>query len=202
MTPPAARRYPDSVPQPISRYRVPGFFLWTGIGTLALGAVSIWLSFTWPVYWIPAGIFLASTIAILYLASRPPIEIHESHVKIGRVTVPWKQIRRLDRSANLPLTFRLTLADKSKVMVVFPGDPNSASGLLRSLRRHAREALIDGVPYRQFWGEATSAAAARRQLAAPYYPLMLPDDEAEIERMFQRLKSVGHLDQKTSSEDK
>jgi hypothetical protein len=202
LTQPAAGRYPDSVPQPICRYRVPGLFLWLGIGTFALTAVSIWLALSWPLYFMPAGIFLASTIVALYLASRPPIEIHESHLKIGRAAIAWKQIRRLDRSANLPLTIRLTLADKTKVMVVFPGDPNSSSGLLRSLRRHAREALIDGVPYRQFWGEATSAAAARRQLAAPYYPLMLPDDEAEIERLFQRLKSVGHLDQKTSSEDK
>jgi hypothetical protein len=32
--------------------------------------------------------------------------------------------------------------------------------------------------------------------------LLLPDDEAEVERMFQRLKSVGHLEEKTSSEDK
>ena len=149
-----------------------------------------------------AGIFFATAGVLLYLATRPTVEIYDSHVKIGRSAIPWKQIRRLDRSANLPLTIRLTLADKSKVLVVFPGDPNSSSGLLRSLRRHSREALIDGVPYRQFWGEATSAAAARRQLAAPRPPLMLPDDEAEVERLFQRLKTVGHLDQKASSEDK
>ena len=62
--------------------------------------------------------------------------------------------------------------------------------------------MIDGVPYRQFWGEATIGAVAKKQLAPPRYPLLLPDDEAEVERMFQRLKSVGHLDQKTSSEDK
>ena len=97
---------------------------------------------------------------------------------------------------------RLTLADKSRILVIYPGDSNSSSGLLRSLRRHSREALIDGVPYRQFWGEATVAAVAKKQLPPPRYPLLLPDDEAEVERMFQRLKSVGHLDQKTSSEDK
>ncbi len=190
------------MPVPITQYRVPGHYRWAGIIALALTAFSAWVSFRSPLCWIATGLFLASAIVVLYFASRPSIEIYDSHVKIGRTAIPWKQIRRLDRSANVPLMVRLTLADKSKTLVVFPGDPNTSSGLLRSLRRHAREALIDGVPHRQFWGEATSAAAARRQLATPRYPLLLPEDEHEVERMFQRLKSVGHLDQKTSSEDK
>ena len=139
---------------------------------------------------------------VLYLASRPSIEIYDTHVKIGKSLIPWRQIRRLDRSANLPLMVRLTLSDKTHILVIYPGDPNSSSGLLRQLRKHSREALIDGVPYRQFWGEATAAAQAKKQQAAPHrYPLLLPEDEAEVERMFQRLKAVGRLDQK-SSEDK
>ena len=145
---------------------------------------------------------LAISALVLYLASRPTVEIYEGHVKIGNHAIPWRHIRRLDRSASLPLMVRLTLADKTRILVIFPGDPNSSSGLLRSLRRHSREALIDGVPYRQFWGEATVSAIAKKQLAPPRAPLLLPDDEADVERMFQRLKSVGHLDQKTSSEDK
>jgi len=96
----------------------------------------------------------------------------------------------------------LTLSDKSHILVIYPADQNSASGLLQDLRRYSREALIDGVPYRQFWGEATPVAAAKKQLPAPRTPLLLPDDEAEVERMFQRLKSMGHLEEKTSSEDK
>lgn len=147
--------------------------------------------------------FLAIAAVALFFAARPAVEIYDTHVKIGTHAIPWRHIRRLDRSSNLPLMVRLTLADKTRVLVIFPGDPNASSGLLRSLRRHSREALIDGVPYRQFWGEAAAMAApAKKQLAAPRAPLLLPDDEAEVERMFQRLKSVGHLDQKTSSEDK
>jgi hypothetical protein len=61
---------------------------------------------------------------------------------------------------------RLTLADKTRILVIYPGDPNSSSGLLRSLRRHAREALIDGVPYRQFWGEAAVAPSPKKVAAA------------------------------------
>jgi hypothetical protein len=181
---------------------VPGYFFWAGVALLAGTGVSLWFAMMWPVYWIGAGLFLASGILMLYLAARPAVEIYEGHVKIGNHAIPWRHIRRLDRSANIPLMVRLTLADKTRILVVYPGDPNSSSGLLRSLRRHSREALIDGVPYRQFWGEAAVSAIAKKQLAPPRAPLLLPDDEAEVERMFQRLKSVGHLDQKTSSEDK
>jgi Protein of unknown function (DUF3093) len=190
------------VPAPITRYRVPGHYLWAGLVALALGGFFFWFALIWPLYWIATGLFLASAAAVLYLASRPPIEIYESHLKIGNHAIPWRHIRRLDRSANLPLMVRLTLSDKTRVLVIYPGDSDSSSGLLRSLRRHSREALIDGVPYRQFWGEAAATAAPRKQVTAARRPFLLPEDEAEVERMFQRLKSVGHLDQKTSSEDK
>ncbi len=190
------------MPAPITRYRVPGYYLWGGLAALAFTGLSGWFALIWPVSWIATGLFLASAFLWLYLASRPAVEIYEGHLKIGNQAIPWRHIRRLDRSANMPLMVRLTLADKTRILVVYPGDPNSSSGLLRSLRRHSREALIDGVPYRQFWGEAAVSAIAKKKLEPPRYPLLLPDDEAEVERMFQRLKSVGHLDQKTSSEDK
>ncbi|HUA21427.1 MAG TPA: DUF3093 family protein [Bryobacteraceae bacterium] len=190
------------MPVPITRYRVPCHYLWAGLVALALGGFFFWFALIWPLYWIATGLFLASAGVVLYAASRPPIEIYDSHVKIGEQAIPWRHIRRLDRSMSLPLMVRLTLADKRRILVVYPGTAESSGGLLRSLRRHSREALIDGVPYRQFWGETASSAAPRKQLAAPRHPLLLPEDEAEVERMFQRLKSVGHLDQKTSSEDK
>jgi hypothetical protein len=56
--------------------------------------------------------------------------------------------------------------------------------------------LIDGIPYKQFWGEVLPSVE-RRQLPSPKYQLLRPDDEAEVERLFQRLKTVGHLDPKS-----
>jgi len=186
----------------VACYRVPRQYLWAGVVALVLGGFSGWLSLSSPLCWIPTGLFFLSAVAVLLLATRPTVEVYETHVKIGQTPIPWKQIRRLDRSMSSPLVVRLTLSDKSKLLVIYPADAESSSGLLRNLRRYSREALIDGVPYRQFWGEAITAAAARKQLPPPRAPLMLPEDEAEIERMFQRLKSVGHIDQKTSPEDK
>jgi hypothetical protein len=190
------------VPLPISRYRVSSYYLWAGLAAVALAAFSAWFSLSRPVCWIATLLFVASAALVLYLATRPPVEIYDTHLKIGLAAIPWRHIRRLDRSSSMPLMVRLTLSDKSHILVIYPADQNSASGLLQDLRRYSREALIDGVPYRQFWGEATPVAAAKKQLPAPRTPLLLPDDEAEVERMFQRLKSMGHLEEKTSSEDK
>jgi len=190
------------VPLPITRYQVSAQYMWAGFAALALTGVSFWMSFVWPLVWFATGLFLVSAVLVLYLALRPAVEIYESHLKIGQAAIPWKHIRRLDRSSNVPLMVRLTLSDKTRVLLIHPSDPQSSSSLLRQLRRHSREALIDGVPYRQFWGEPDKQPSSRKALAAPRYPLLLPDDEAEVERMFQRLKSVGNLDQKASPEDK
>jgi hypothetical protein len=189
------------VPAPITSYRASRHYLWAGLTALALTGFSGWVALSWPFAWISTALLFLSAAVVLFLALRPAVEIYESHVKIGERAIPWMQIRRLDRSSRLPLIVRLTLADKARVLVVYPGDPDSSNSLLRHLRRFAREALIDGVPYRQFWGEAV-AGADRKQLPPPRYPLLLADDEAEVERLFQRLKSVGHLDQRNSSEDK
>lgn len=189
------------MPSPISRYKVSSHYLWAGLTAVALTGLSAWVSFYHPLSWTGTVLFLLSAAVVLYLASRPAIEIYDTHVKIGKSLIPWRQIRRIDRSANLPLMVRLTLSDKTRIFVIYPGDPNSNASLLRQLRKHSRDALIDGVPYRQFWGEATAAAQAKKQVSPQRYPLLLPEDEAEVERMFQRLKAVGRLDQKTS-EDK
>ena len=107
--------------------------------------------------------------------------------------MPWSDIRRIDQTGwNAPLAVHLTLAGQQRILLVYPGDFDSSTRLLRHLRRYSRLALLDGIPYREFWGEP---AAARAEATKPAkYPLMRPEDEEEIERMFLRLKSVGRLD--------
>ena len=101
-----------------------------------------------------------------------------------------------------PLIVRITLFDDSRMVLVYPGDLDSCNSLLRHLRRLSRDALIDGVPYRQFWGEVLAPGGDRRQIPPPRYRMLLPEDEAEVERLYQRLKTVGHLDQKNSADEK
>jgi hypothetical protein len=186
---------------PITSYRASRQTIWAGLVALACALLSGWIALRWPYAWIPTGLLFASAALVLYFTLRPPIEIYETHLKLWNRIIPWAQIRRLDRSATLPLIVQLTLADKARILLVYPGDPDSSTSLLRHLRRFSREALIEGVPYRQFWGEAPAKQKDRKQTAPQRYPLLLPEDEADIERMFQRLKTVGHIDQK-SSEDK
>jgi len=149
--------------------------------------------------WIAAVLFGIPAVALWIIVFRPKIEIYDTHLKAGRLEIPWDQIRRLDQTGwSVPLALYLTLADERRVLLVHPGDLDSCSSLLRYLRRYSREALLDGVPYRQFWGEPP--APERKQLPPPRYPILRPEDEEEVERMFQRLKSVGHLDKHTTDE--
>src|SRR5581483_1750733 len=143
-------------------------------------------------------------VAISMLALRPAIEIFETHLAVGRTAIPWTEIRRIDQTGwNAPLAVYLTLADSSRMLILHPGDVDSSTGLLRHLRRYSREALLDGIPYKQFWGEALPPAQVEppKQLPPPRYPLLRPEDEDEVERMFQRLKAVGHIDTRGSDEN-
>jgi hypothetical protein len=143
--------------------------------------------------WIAAVFFLLPAVLLAIVACRPVIEIFDTHLRVGRREIPWSHIRRVDQTGwNVPLAVYLTLSGEQKLLIVYPGDVDSSASLLRHLRRYAREALLDGVPYRQFWGEPP--ANERRQITPPRYPLLRPEDEEEVERLFQRLKSVGHLE--------
>ena len=70
------------------------------------------------------------------------------------------------------------------------------------MRRLCRDALIDGIPYRQYWGEVLASGGARKESPPPRYRILRPEDEAEVERLYQRLKTVGNLDQKNSTDEK
>ena len=76
------------------------------------------------------------------------------------------------------------------------------NSLLRHIRRSSREALIDGIPWVQFWGEAVVAPVEKKETTAPKYQLLRTEDEAEVERLFQVLKTVGHLDTRQPSDEK
>jgi len=169
-----------------------------------MAGLSAWLGTELHLAYVPAGLFLLTAGLLFFLAFRPAIEIHEGYVSVGSRVVPWMDIRRLDRTGWLsPLIIRVTLYDDSRLLLVYPGDLDSCNSLLRHLRRLSRDALIDGIPYRQYWGEVLAAGGERKQQAPlPRYRILRPEDEAEVERLYQRLKTVGNLDQKKSTDEK
>jgi len=189
----------------MTRYTPARHYLTFGIVALGLAGFSAWLGLDWIPAFVPAALFFLSAVLLLALAFQPAIEIHEGYLAVGKRIVPWMDIRRLDRPGNWlsPLIVRITLFDDSRMVLVYPGDLDSCNSLLRHLRRLSRDALIDGVPYRQYWGEVLAPGGDRRQMQPPpRYRMLLPEDEAEVERLYQRLKTVGHLDQKNSADEK
>ncbi len=187
----------------MTRYVPARHYLSFGITALALAAFSAWLGFQWPFAFIPTVLLVISSVLLLIMAFRPALEIHEDHLAIGKRRILWIDIRRLDRTGWIsPLIVRMTLFDDSRLLLIYPGDLDCCNSLLRNLRRLSRDALIDGVPYRQYWGEALNPGPDRRQLPSPRYRLLRPDDEAEVEKLYPRLKTVGHLDQKNTTDEK
>jgi hypothetical protein len=180
----------------MTRYLPGRRYLWMGIAAVVLAAACGWLGSQFPLVYIAAGLFILTAALLFTIAARPRIEIHEGYLSIGKRVIPWMDIRRVDRATGWVslLVVRLTLFDDSRLMLVYPGDMDSCDSLLRHLRRLSRDALIDGTPYRQYWGEVLAPGTERKQAPAPRYRILRPEDEADVERLYQRLKTVGHLD--------
>ena len=188
----------------MTRYEPARHYLWFGIGAVLLAGLAGWFGYAYaPVSYAAAALFLLTAGLLLGMAFRPAIETHEGYLAIGGRVIPWMDIRRLDRTGWIsPLIVRITLFDDTRFSLIYPGDIDECNALLRHLRRLSRDALIDGIPYRQYWGEVLATGTEPRQKIGPRYRILLPEDEAEVERLYQRLKSVGHLDQKNSTDDK
>src|SRR5215467_2162553 len=187
----------------MTRYTPARHYRWFGLAAVVFSGGCGWLGMQLPAAWVAGALGLLTAGLLFFLAFRPPIEIHEGYLSIGSRIVPWMDIRRLDRTGWIsPLIVRITLFDDSRMVLVYPGDLDSCNSLLRHLRRLSRDALIDGIPYRQYWGEVLAPANERRHSTLPRYRVLRPEDEAEVERLYQRLKTVGNLDQKNSTDEK
>ena len=186
----------------MTRYSPARHYLWLGITAVVLSVFCGWVAWRSPLAYIPTVLFVVTAAFLFLMASRPTVEVHEGYLSIGRRIIPWVDIRRLDRTGWIsPLIVRITLFDDSRLVLVYPGDLDSCNSLLRHLRRLSRDALIEGIPYRQYWGEVLAAGTERKPAAPPRYRILKPEDEAEVEWLYQRLKTVGHLDRKKNSTD-
>jgi hypothetical protein len=244
---------------PVARYTSSRWYAPLALCAFGCLVGAVWIALRWPPeaahagfvgkIAAVAGIVILGILAIglAALAVQPAIEIHETHLVMtgamegavmGRRAIPWHQIRRVDQGRwqthgwqirRKVLVVILTLDGGDRLWVVHAGGFDSGRSLMRHLRLCSREALLDGIPYRQFWGQGASEQPraeharpeqARSEYARPEgenpergnlernavrsragdppvpfkYPLLLAEDEAEIEHMFQRLKSVGRLD--------
>jgi len=187
----------------MTRYVPARHYISFGIAALALAGFSTWLglSLARPLL-LPAALFLLTSIVLLALAFRPAIRVYDAHIEIGKRVIPWQDIQRVDRTGWIsPLVVRLTLFDDETVTIIYPGEVDCCKHVLRTIRQMATAAMIDGIPYRQYWGEVLGMSDTRQ--IPPSRPRVLrPEDEEEVERLYFLLKTVGHIDPRNSGEER
>jgi hypothetical protein len=157
-----------------------------------MASASVWFALQWTPSWFAVGLFAATGGVLLYLACRPAIRITDACLKLGDQDIPWTMIRRIEYMGWLtPLIVRLTLADDSQRWIIYPGTPEASQTLLQFLHRFAESAAMGNV----------RNAGQAKVLPSPKYPLLRPEDEEEVERLYHRLRSVGHIDPRSSDEN-
>lgn len=160
---------------------------------LGLGAFSGWCARSWLPAVIPALLFVATSGLILWLALRPAIEVSEEGILVGTKMIPWRDIRRVDQTGWIsPMVADLTLADKTRLRVIYPGETQNSNRLLRIIQQYSTCALINGVPHRQIFGE--TAPAPKDAQPAPRVRILREEDEAEVERLYHKLRTAGRID--------
>ena len=159
-----------------------------------MAAFSGWCAVSWLPAAIPAVLFTLSAGFDLWLGVRPAIEVTETALRVGGQTIAWSEIRRVDQTGWIsPMVAYLTMADGAKVRLLYPGETDQSNRLLRMIQQRATKSMINGVPHRQIFGDPP-AESAREALPAPKYRLLNEEDEAEVERLYQKLRAAGRLD--------
>lgn len=179
------------------RFKPSRRYLSGGIVFLSLAMLAAWASTRWTAAAVPASVLLVIALFLIALATAPAIVLTRDELRIGRRRFAWSQITRLDHTNWIsPLLVRLTLDSGRRVLLIYPGDYDNSRALLVELRRNCVQSLIDGYPYRDVVGELVHQAEELTGDGRPRYRLLRSEDELEVERLYQKLKSVGRLDTK------
>jgi hypothetical protein len=183
-----------------------------GWAALAGSVVCVLCGFGAPLAFVPALLCLTTAAAIFWLAARPPIRLGDTQFNVGERSVAWREVRQINRSRFnnagfiSPLILHLKLTNSRYKILVYPGDADRVERLLKMLRKNSHLATFDGVPYRDYWmwNDPTGEEDQRPALppaSTPPVHLFSREDEEEIERLYQKLKTVGRLDSRSSSKD-
>ncbi len=181
------------------RYRVARSYWIASLVAASFGGVSAMIALEWPWAWLPTGFLLVSAAFSLWLALRPPVEVHTRWLKVGSRKIFWDDIERVEATGWVsPLVLRLRLASGEQLYIVYPGELETATQLVRDLRRKARRARLDldsetAAEWVMLPGADSRENDARR-LPSPRYRIVSKEDEEEIEQLYHRLKTVGYLD--------
>ena len=161
---------------------------------LGLAVFSGWCAYRWLPAAVPCVLFVMSAGAVLWLGLQPVITVTEGELRTSKRVIAWKDVRRVDQTGWIsPMVVDLTLADRTSVRLIYPGETERSNELLRIIQQRSTGSLINGVPYKQIFGE-TSQTAQAVKMSSPKYRLLTEEDEAEVERLYQKLRAAGRLD--------
>lgn len=151
---------------------------------------------------LPAGLLGLSAAILFWFALRPPISLFATQFTVGKRAIAWQEIRAIDHALTSPLVLRLRLTNRRRKLLVFPGHPTRILKLVAHMRSRSFNASFDGIAYQDYhlWSKLTDAEAEQLGLEQPV-AMISNEDEQEVERLYQKLKSVGHLDSSPSPDD-
>lgn len=180
-----------------------------GWAALAGSAVCVLCGFRAPLAFIPGFLCAITAAALFWLAARPAVRIAETQFNIGERAIAWREVREINSSRFVsPLILTIKLTNSRRKTLVYPGEPERIARLLFQLRKNSHLATFDGVAYRDYWTWTSLAGLGGDNPTLDQPVKMLSqEEEDEIERMYQKLKTVGRLDSrgtdssKTSHED-
>jgi hypothetical protein len=154
---------------------------------------------------IPAFLCAATAALLFWLAARPRITVGENQFTIGERAIAWREVKEINSSRFVsPLLLDIKLTNNRRKRLIFPGEPEQIGKLMYQLRRHSHMATFDGVAYRDYWtwsSLGSNKLAGTGPAADQPVRMISQDDEEEIERLYQRLKTVGHLDGRSDTKN-
>ena len=167
-----------------------------GWAALAGAVVCILCCFRAPLAFIPGVLCALTAAGLFWLSSLPRIRVGVTQFHIGERTIAWQEVREINSSRFVsPLILKLKLTNSRRKTLVFPGEPEQIARLMYQLRKNSSWATFDGVAHRDYWtwNDIKEQSGTDSKDDNPVR-MLSHDDEEEIERMFQKLKSVGRLD--------
>ena len=165
--------------------------------------VSALCGFRAPLAYIPAFLCALTAAALLWLAKRPSVRLADSQFNIGDRAIAWREVREINSSRFIsPLILKIKLTNSRHVRLVYPGEPERIEQLLFQLRKNSNLATFDGVAHRDYWTWLTlNGASTENPVLEQPVRMLSRDEEDEIERMYQKLKTVGRLDAHAESKN-
>lgn len=175
-----------------------------GWAALAGSAICVLCGFRAPLAFIPGFLCAITAVALFWLAARPLVRIGETQFNIGERAIAWREVREINSCRVVsPLILRIKLTNSRRKVLVYPGEPERIARLMFQLRKNSHLATFDGVAYRDYWTWTSLAGLGGENPTLDQPVRMLSqDDEEEIERMYQKLKTVGRIDSRSTDSSK